>query len=89
MNSLTKARLDVLPLLQMAPLLKPYHLSYTNYWSEHSSAEVKGAAVTYYIPTGRRHDEGDTVVCSKFRLQIKTGPNHCNLVLFCVVVVEI
>ena len=46
-------------------------LSYTNYWSKHWSAEVQGAAVTCYIPTGRRHDEGDTLLCSKFRLQIK------------------
>ena len=58
-------------------------LSYTHYWSEHSSAEVQGAAVTYYIPTGRRHDDGDTLLCSKVRLQIITGRNHCNyLVLF-------
>ena len=57
-------------------------LSYTNNWSEHSSAEMQGAAVTCYIPTGRRHDERDTLLCSKFLLQLKTGPNHCNLVLF-------
>ena len=50
-------------------------LSYTNFSSEHSSAEVQGAAVTYCVPTGRRHDEGDTLLCSKFRLQINSRTN--------------
>ena len=35
-------------------------LTYIIYWTKHSrndpSAEVQGAAVTCYIPTGRRHD---------------------------------
>ena len=53
-----------------------------NYWRKHWSAELHGAAVTCYMPTGRCHDECDTMLCSKFRLQIKTGPNHCNLVIF-------
>ena len=56
--------------------------SCTNYWRKHWSAELQGAAVTCYIPTGCCHDECDTMLCSKFRLQIKTGPNHCNLVIF-------
>ena len=45
--------------------------------------------MTCYIPTGRRHDEGDTMLCSKCRLEIKTGPNRCKLVLFFLVIVEI
>ena len=53
-----------------------------NYWRKHWSAELQGAALTCYIPTGRCHDECDTILCSKCRLQIKTGPNHCNLVIF-------
>ena len=56
--------------------------SCTNYWRKHWSAELQGAAVTCYIPAGGCHDECDTMLCSKFRLQIKTGPNHCNLVIF-------
>ena len=61
----------------------PQPPSCTNYWRKHWSAELQGAAVTcYYIPTGRCHNECDTMLCSKFRLQIKTGPNHCNLVIF-------
>ena len=44
--------------------------------------------MTCYIPTGRRHGEGDTLLCSKVRLHIKTGQTHCNLVLFCLVVVD-
>ena len=56
--------------------------SCTNYLRKHWSAELQGAAVTCYIPTGRCHDECDTMLCSKFRLQIKTGPTHCNLVIF-------
>ena len=50
-------------------------LTYINNWTPHSSndssAEVQGAAVTYYVPTGRRHDEGGALLCSKCRLQIK------------------
>ena len=56
--------------------------SCTNYWRKHWSAELQGAAVTCYIPTGRCHGEWDTMLWSKFRLQIKTGPNHCNLIIF-------
>ena len=26
-------------------------LTYTNYWNEHSTAEVQGAAVTYHVPS--------------------------------------
>ena len=57
-----------------------------NYWTEHSSndssAEVQGAAVTYYVPIGRRHDEGGTLLCSEFRLQIKNRTKPWNRV-FC------
>ena len=34
------------------------NIQFKNYWTEHSSAEVQGAAVTCYVHTGRRHDEG-------------------------------
>ena len=61
-------------------------LTYINYWTEHSSndpsAEVQGAAVTYYVPTGRRHDEGGTLLCSKFRLQIQNRTKPLTRVFF-------
>ena len=46
-------------------------LTYTNYWTEHASAEVQGAAVTYYVPTGRRHDEGDMIPCYALNVDYK------------------
>ena len=61
-------------------------LTYINDWTEHSSndsnAGVQGAAVMYYIPTGRRHDEGGTLLCSKFRLQIKNRTKPLTGVIF-------
>ena len=53
-----------------------------------SADSTRTRTMTCYIPTGRRHGEGDTLLCSKFRLHIKTGQNHCNLVLFFLVVVD-
>ena len=58
-------------IVQHRPLSTDLYKFWTEHSSKDSSAEVQGAAVTYYIPTGWRHDEGGTLTCSKFRQQIK------------------